>query len=174
MRLNTAIFLTMLAFALICVALGFAFARKLKLKQVGCAVILVAALFYRLFIGIGEQFSFDDVEWIGYNPIPFAAMAGLPESYYFNGFAAAFILALLWGIFAPVLFNLNSTGKYVTLTVCVVLPVELLILILYFIGISMGVRNDTAAIIFSAAGCALGYYINRLFVKLMQNKERRQ
>lgn len=168
MRFFTSAILILLAIVLLCVICGFTLARKLRLKQAGYAVIISAAFIFRLFFGLGSQLSFDSVEYIGRNFIPFANALSVPEaiSEYIPGIVSAFVFALSLGIFLPAIMNKKTAKGQLVATVCATLTVEVIITLSNIFGISYGSSYDTACILFAIAGCLLGYYIFTLIRKM--------
>ncbi len=170
MRFNTPAILVLLAIILLCVICGFTFARKLKLKQAGCAVIIAATFIFRLFTGLGSQFSIERLGYTNESLIPFSGIISLPiaASQYITGFVSSFVFALSLGILLPVLLSKKTDKGKLTVVLCTALAVELVVALLNLFGISMGAYFDTACILFCAAGCLLGFYIYTL-VKKMRN-----
>lgn len=173
MRLNTPAILLLLAVVSLCVITGFVIARKLKLKQAGYALLVVVAVIIRLFNGLGNQISFQRIEYLNINFIPFMEMSQTPATYseYIMGFAYSFSCALAIGIFMSATLTGKQTKNKLMTSLVISLFCEILTLFLKFLGISMGAYYDTASIIFATVGCLLGAYIFMLASKMRKGSK---
>ena len=137
------IILFALVFVAVILIAAFLIARRLGLKQVIAAVLLAAAVIFRVVEGLGDSVGFPPtLQYIGrYNFIPFAKLFFVPGEghwssienhlYYLTpiltDLAAALLLGILWGLLAPIIFKATTAKKYIKITLLILLPVQLLV-----------------------------------------------
>ncbi len=152
----------------------FLFARKIGLKQLICAVLLSSAAIFWIMSSLDEDLAWPPTtDYIHiFNFVPFDTLflnpdGGWPDTQshmlYITPivwlFALNFVFGIVWGCLSPVVFKINSTAKYVVLTISILLPLQLFINMTYIFYVSMSRRFDMGNYILLALGCTLGRLI---------------
>ena len=183
---HSGIFLAALVLIAMVLVVSFALARKLALRRIPAAIILSGSTIYWLIssmgscIVVGKSISIHNIELIPFSTViktleDFQGLLSYEDfqTYYLfpqiEILVITFAFGVIWGIIAPIIFNIKSIKNYVLICLCTIIPLELLVNMLYLFQISYERYYDTARYLLLSIGAAVGFLVFSAIRK--RNKE---
>ena len=171
-----------LSLALMITILAFLIMRKLNLKRFLISIVLSAALVFFVSETIGSLHFNNGLDpWQPDSLIPFKHFFGHEEyvsflcflAIYSRLFAVNFAFAVLWGALSPALFKIDTLKKYIIISLCSILPLQILAMVLNYNRIS-DVGFDTGSYIMAALGLFLGWLLHKtpIFKKIQKSEDK--
>lgn len=183
---HSGIFLAALVLIAMVLIVTLSLSRKIALKHLPASIILAASTIFWFVISLGScivvenSISIHSIDIIPFSTV-FKSMAdfqGFQSNddfltyYYFPQckiLAITFGFGFVWGILSPILFNIKTLKKMMVISLCTIIPFELLINLCYLFQISYENYYDTASYILLALGAALGWLIFKALGKTHEN-----
>ena len=185
---HSGVFLASLVLIAMTLIVTLSLARKITLKLIPLTIILAAATIFLIIRSLGSCIVIGgSVSIHSINLIPFSTLFKSIED--FQGFQTnedfviyyylpqckiliiTFCFGILWGICAPILFKADSLKKLTVISLCTILPIELLINLCYILQISYENYYDTSLYFLLAIGSALGWLFLKVCNKRHKNRE---
>lgn len=161
--------------------------RKRTVKQLPCMILLAAAMIFWFVKSIGPHVVFGSQPMICINNfVPFGTVF-MPQdfveqfpsrdeyvTFYLSPqlirLAIDFAFGILWGIFAPMVFKIESLKRYIFLTAIIVIPTEILVNVFFLFGISYEGFYDMGEYIMLIVGTILGRLIGNGISEINRDK----